>query len=149
MRASYARTRTEGWDRSAVNSDRSGRCLLRWMDADRDDPVLADRFDPDRVAVGLDHVAALRKPAQLAEHVTADRVVRVGVDGEVDADVDEITEGHMSAHVPVPVRQSPHLARMRVGLVLDLPHDLFEDVLDGDDPDGAAVLVDHDRHVDL
>ena len=34
----------------------------------------------------------------------------------------------------------------RVGLVLDLPHHLLEDVLDGDDADGAPVLVDDHSH---
>ena len=34
-----------------------------------------------------------------------------------------------------------------VVLVLDLAHDLLDDVLDGDDADGAAVLVDDHREL--
>ncbi len=52
----------------------------------------------------------------------------------------------MAAHVPVAVGEPPDRVGARVGLVLDLADDLLEDVLDGDDPDRAAVLVDDDRH---
>ena len=37
--------------------------------------------------------------------------------------------------------------RHRIVLVVDLPHDLLQDVLEGDDARGAAVLVDDDRQV--
>ena len=54
--------------------------------------------------------------------------------------------GDVAADEPVAVGQPPDLAAGRVGLVVDLADDLFDDVLDGDDPDDAAVLVDDDRH---
>ena len=36
-----------------------------------------------------------------------------------------------------------------VVFVFDFPDELFEDIFDGDDPFGAAIFIDDDRHVDL
>jgi hypothetical protein len=47
----------------------------------------------------------------------------------------------------VPSPRSSTGWRLAVVLVLDLADDLLEDVLDGDQPGGAAVLVDDDRDV--
>src|SRR3954453_12416232 len=115
-------------------------------DAHRLDAVLAHRLDPDRVAVGLDRVAAARQAAQLVEDEAADRVVGVGVDGQVQPVVEEVGHRDVAAHEPVAVGQAAHLAAGRVGLVGDLADDLLDDVLDGHDSGDAAVLVDHDRH---
>ena len=44
----------------------------------------------------------------------------------------------------------PRAGQQRRGivvLVVDLPHDLLEDVLEGDDPGAATVLVDDDREL--
>src|ERR1043166_4892038 len=91
-------------------------------DPNRLDPVLADRLDPDRVAVGLDRVAALRQPPELAEYVAADRVVGVAVDRQVDSRIGEIAERDVPAHEPVAVGEAPQGRGAGVGLVLDLPH---------------------------
>ena len=53
----------------------------------------------------------------------------------------------MAAHEPVAVGQPADRAPGGVGLVGDLADDLLDDVLDRDDPGGAAVLVDHDREL--
>ena len=47
-------------------------------------------------------------------------------------------------HAVAAVGQALDRVRGPVVLVVDLAHDLLDDVLDGDDADGAAVLVDHD-----
>ncbi len=57
----------------------------------------------------------------------------------------EVAERDVAAHEPVAVGELAQLGRAGVGLVLDLAHHLLEDVLDGDDPDRAAVLVDDHR----
>ena len=51
----------------------------------------------------------------------------------------------MAAHEPVAVGEPADRGGARVGLVLDLPDHLLEDVLDGDDPDRPPVLVDDHR----
>ena len=50
----------------------------------------------------------------------------------------------MATHEPVAVGQAPHRAAGRIGLIGDLAHDLFDDVLDRDDAGRAPVLVDDD-----
>ena len=125
---------------------RNGRKTVLGADPDRLDPVLAHRLDPQRVAVDRDRVAAFGQPPELAEDEAADRVVGVGVGvGQVDARVLEVAEADVPAHEPVAVGEPPDRRGARVGLVLDLPHHLLEDVLDGDDPDRPPVLVDHHR----
>ena len=47
------------------------------------------------------------------------------------------------------VREADDHRLLGVVLVLDLADDLLEEVLDRDQPGGAAVLVEHDRDVDL
>ena len=78
--------------------------------------------------------------------VFADRVVRIGVDGQIQPVISEVRDRHMPAHEPVPVGEATDLAARRIGLVVDLADDLLDDVLDRDDARHAAVLVDHDRH---
>src|SRR3954470_9420579 len=80
----YARGRTSSrGSRLALR----GGCFLGTVVAyaHRFDAVLADRLHPQRVAVDAHHVAALRQSPELVEHEAADRVVRVGVHGQVDA----------------------------------------------------------------
>ena len=116
-------------------------------DPHRLDPVLADRLDPDREAVGGDRVAALGEPPELGEHEPADRVVGVGVDRQLEPVVLEVGHRHVPAHEPVAVGQPAHRPAGGVGLVGDLADDLLDDVLDRDDPGRAAVLVDDDREL--
>src|SRR3954453_22597774 len=49
--------------------DKEGSGADGTPDPDRLDPVLTHRLDPQRVAVGLDRVTALRKPPELAEDI--------------------------------------------------------------------------------
>src|SRR3954452_5405728 len=125
---------------------RPATCGLRsrGMNAKRLDAVLAHRLDPDLEPVRADQIAALRQAPELAEDVAADRVVCVGVDGQLDAAVGEVAERYVPSDVPIAVGKLAQRAGQRVGLVLDLADDLLEDVLDGDDPDGPAVLI-HDH----
>src|SRR5205823_4860219 len=96
-------------------------------DAHRLDAVVAHRLDPDREAVGRDRVAAPRQAPELGEHEAADRVVGVGVDGQIEPVVHEVCDGHVPAYEPVPPGEPPHLAGGRVGLVGDLADDLLDD----------------------
>src|SRR3954452_25004422 len=131
------------WD--AGCSWKLGRGADGTADPDRLDAVLAHRLDPDRVAVGLDRVAPLGQAPERGEDVAADRVVGVAVDRQLDLGVGEVAERDVTAHEPVAVGELAQGGGAGIGLILDLPHHLLEDVLDGDDPDRAAVLVDDDR----
>ena len=84
-----------------------------------------------------------RRP-ELVEDEPADRVVGVGVDGQLDVVVEQVADRHVTAHEPVAVGQPADRAAGGIGLVVDLADDLLDDVLDGDDAGGAPVLVDDD-----
>jgi len=85
-------------------------------DAHRLDAVVAYGLDADRVAVGVDRVAAARQPPQLGEHEASDRVVHVAVDRQLQSVVVEVGDGDMTAHEPVAVGEFADLAGGGVGL---------------------------------
>ena len=116
------------------------------------DPPAVGRLDGQRQPVDLDLVARLRHAADAVVDEPADRVVlvlvlerrgrcrtapsRSSTDGPpVDA---RLVVGELDDH-----------RLLVVVLVLDLADDLLEQVLDRDQAGGAAVLVEHDRDVDL
>src|SRR3954453_17852917 len=74
------------------------------LDADGHDAILAHRFDPHLVPVGDEAIAALGPPAELREHIAADRIEGVGGNRKADADVLEVAGGPVAPHVPVAVR---------------------------------------------
>src|ERR1700679_1269320 len=84
----------------ALRRRRLRRCLPA-ADPDRLDAVLAHRLDPDRIAVGGDLVPAFGQPAELGEDESADRVVRVRVDGEMQSVVLQIGHRDVTADVPL------------------------------------------------
>ena len=86
--------------------------------------------------------------AEEVEHQPADGVP-VGV-GQLDLEqfVDLVDRG-AAGHPEAAVGEALDLGGLDVVLVDDLPHDLLEEVLQGDEAGGAAVLVDDDRHVEL
>src|SRR5207237_8812724 len=77
-------------------------------DANGVDAVLAHRLDAQRVAARVDHVAALRQPAQPAAREPPDGVVGVGLARQLDPVVREVVDRHVPAHVPVAVRPPPY-----------------------------------------
>src|SRR4051812_4429231 len=62
-------------------------------------------------------------------------------------DLAEILDRQSRCPPPLVLAEPLHGGALDVVLVGDLPHDLLEDVLDGDEAGGATVLVDHDGHV--
>src|SRR5258708_7044000 len=70
----------------------------------------------------------------------------------LDADAEQLREllDRQPGGDPGPAFAEPfHRGLLLVVLVSDLADDLLENVLDGDQPRGAAVLVDHDREMNL
>src|ERR1051326_3250746 len=68
------------------------------------------------------------------------------------ADVDlqsirEIFDQVIAAHAIATVAERFDLRPLAIEFVLNLPEQLLGDVLEGHDAAGAAVLIDHDRHV--
>ena len=100
------------------------------------------------VAPGVGH------PAEAVEDEAADRVVLVPVleqrlEVEVGPDLAEVVDrGAAVDPGPRVVEPDDHLL-LGVVLVLDLADDLLEEVLDGHEAGRPAVLVEHDRDVDL
>src|SRR5690606_26807636 len=81
------------------------------------------------------------------EHEAGQRVVVAGRHVEA-AHVEHLVVVEGSVEDPLPRSLDPREAGpATVVLVVDLPDDLLEDVLEGDDAGGAAVLVDHDGQV--
>jgi hypothetical protein len=72
--------------------------------------------------------------------------VRFVSDGE---ELVHLVDRGAAGHPHATVGQALDLGRLDVVLVDDLPHDLFEEILQGDEAGGAAVLVDDHRHVEL
>src|SRR5262249_29347902 len=54
---------------------------------------------------------------------------------------------HRALHDQRPVAEPLHRALFPVVLVLDVAHDLLDEVLERDEPGDGPVLVDHERHV--
>ena len=92
-------------------------------------------------------VADLGQPAELGQHVAGDGLVRPV--GQPQAGrLGEVVEVEQPVDLARAAGRLPALGRdLRVVLVVDLADDLLDEVLEGDDAVGAAVLVDDDRQV--
>ena len=97
-------------------------------------------------------LAARRNPAGEADHQAAEGIHLLGqlaVGEPGPGHRLEVVEVHPGLHEVDPGRlHGPERALDLVVLVGDVADDLLEQVLDGDEPIDAAVLVDDERHVD-
>ena len=90
---------------------------------------------------GFDDVANPGQPAQNGHHVAGDRLVRAL--GQLDTRLlGEVVQAEQAVDVEVPALQPPGVGVLRVVLIPDLADELFDQVLEGDDAGGAAVLID-------
>ena len=105
-------------------------------------------FGAELDAIEADHLALLGDVAQQVEDEATDRVP-LGV-GQLDAELlAHVVDGRTPPHAQGAVVETFDRRLFDVVLVGDLAHDLLEQVLQRDQARGAAVLVDHDRHVEL
>src|SRR5690606_36479507 len=118
-------------------------------DPNPDDAVAVDLRHLEAVAVDLDDVAHRSHPSQPVEHEPRDGLV-VALVGQLQTarlgevlEVETPVERHLTGGQP-----TPGGARATVELVVDLPHQLLDEVLERDDAVGAAVLVDDEGDVD-
>src|SRR3990167_2281006 len=122
---------------------RSGRGR---RDADGQHPALVDLEHGEAVAAHLQFLADGRDTVHRREDEAGDGLEvalwQLPVEGFVQL-VDPDAPGDAVASV----RETLHHGRSAVVLVLDLAHDLLDDVLHGDDSDRAPVLVHHDREL--
>ena len=116
--------------------------------------VRVARFSPGssgsvRVGYGdLDPVPGHGDLAELAHHQPADRVV-VLVIGQLDAGgVLDLVGAEQPGEAPAAVAPLTGAGAEPVVLVGDVADDLLDDVLERDDTGVAAVLVEHDRHLE-
>jgi len=101
----------------------------------------------DPVAGDLDRVARRRQFAERREHVARDGLV--GSLRQPDRGLlGELVQVEQAVHLDFALRQLGGGRLARVVLVPDVADELLDQVLEGDDARGAAVLVDHDRQVD-
>src|SRR2546425_6509108 len=105
-----------------------------------------DLADGQVVALDGDLVAGARHPPHLRGHEAAERA-HVGGLGELDAEPLGDVVHQREAVEDETLRRLHDVRWLAVELVLDLAHDLLDDVLEGDQAGGAPVLVHHDRHV--
>ena len=119
------------------------------LDAHPLDAVALHLLDHEAGAVGLDRLAGGRHPAELVEDEAADGVVLLVLRQlEVEPLVD-LVDGDRPGTTAMPSAPHPTSGRLDVVLVGDLADQLLEQVLEGDEPGGAAVLVDDDGQVHL
>src|SRR6185369_13513558 len=85
--------------------------------------------------------------AQLGEDETGERVLIAVAQLDVQR-LFEVLDQHAAGDLPSEVAGLLELRRLDVELILDLPHDLLDHRLQGDDPGDAAVLVDHRGEVE-
>src|ERR1700674_4607263 len=117
-------------------------------DQPRDDASALDAFGAELEVLEGDHFAFVGDVAQQVEDEAADGVP-FGV-GELDAELfADLVDGGPSGDAEGPVGESFDAGGLAVVLVDDLADDLLEEVFEGAEPGGAAVLVDDDRHVEL
>src|SRR5688500_9296228 len=106
-----------------------------------------DRIDEEGPGTDAHRLAAFRNAAQLTGYQAADRLdAPFGVD-LASRQLVEVVGVESAVHAQRAIRQLHAERRLAVVLVLDLTHDLFEDILDRHDPGGATILVDDHRHV--
>ena len=97
----------------------------------------------DREPVVLEPLAGLRDSAELHEDEATHgvEIPRADLDAQRLFDVLHLHLARNDDAVAVPLEQHP----LGLVLVLDLADNLLHEVLEGDQPGGTAVLVDHDR----
>ena len=157
----------KGWIRLPLRrGERAGRLLLLGLiglvDAGSRLIVIADWLRSGNAQHG--HAAAAHGlhaegVAVLGDHVTGTREL-VGHVGDVAGDglvllvvfhrpakVDGIIEREATVDQPLTIGELGEVLVVGVELVLDLAHNLLDDVLDGDDACRATILVHHDDHL--
>ena len=111
------------------------------------DPPARHLVHRELVAVDRDPLALPRHPAELRQHQAAHGAHVLAAELVAQPAL-ELGERHAALHPPAGLVELQH-RRDLVGVVLvvDLADDLLEDVLEGDDPRGAAELVHHHGEV--
>ena len=88
-------------------------------------------------------------PAQLLRQQAAGRLHVLGIDADVEKLAQFLHRQPGGDPGMLPFLDPLHRRLLLVIFVGDLPDDLLQDVLDGDESRGPAVLVDHDREMNL
>src|SRR4051812_15519840 len=118
------------------------------LDAHPADAAAGHPLGPQDQALALDLLALGRHVAEQVEHQPADGVP-VALGQLAVEQVVDLVDRHGPVDPHVAAGQALDGGLVAVVLVEDLPDQLLEQVLQGDETRGAAVLVDHHRQVDL
>ena len=106
------------------------------------DPVAVAAHDGEPPPVDDQVVALVRDAAEPGQHEAGEGLVVTGRGREAGGVADLVGAQQPRDEPGVPAGRPHPGRRLVVVLVLDLADDLLEDVLEGDDPGDAAVLVD-------
>ena len=117
-------------------------------DRDRRDAAALDPLGAELEPLEPHRLARLGHVAEQVEHEPADGVP-LGV-GQLDAEhLVHLVDRRPAGRADAAAVERLDAGLLDVVLVDDLADDLLEQVLERDEPGGAAVLVDDDRHVEL
>ena len=98
--------------------------------------------------VDLERLADVRHPAEVRQQVAADVSKPFALDLDAQP-IAHLVDADLAAEDERAVALVGHRLALDVVLVANLADDLLEQILDGHEPGGAAVLVDDDRHLRL
>ena len=134
--------------RGGLTGFRGGLRYRHWTRRDQEagDAAAVHLGHRDRVTGDLDRVARRRELAERREHEARDGLV--GPFRQPDRGLlGELVQVEQAVHLDLALRQLGGRGLAGVVLVPDVADQLLDQVLEGDDAGGAAVLVDHDRQV--
>nr|WP_241027820.1 hypothetical protein [Streptomyces verrucosisporus] len=111
--------------------------------------MMVDVRDLEGPSGGLDALPGpLRNVPQLRQDEPGHGgVPAVGPVSDADSDVRQVVDGEGAGDQQRPVGLGTHRRHVPVGLVVDLPDDLLQQILDGHDPVHHPVLVDDQREL--
>src|SRR5262245_7400867 len=116
--------------------------------ADLGDAPTLDLEHLDVENIDVEALADVRHASQMREQVTADRFETLAFDFHAES-IHHLIDAHLSAEDKRPLCLLDDCLAFDVILVANLADDLFQEILDGDEPGGAAVLIHDDRHLRL
>src|SRR5829696_5131851 len=118
------------------------RVVAAGGEAQLGDGVVVDGQDLQLPAIDPDGVAQVGQAPQAVKDQPSHRRVRPFGQGE--AEIGQVVDGEGPGQDQRPVGFTLNAVGVAVELVIDVPDQLFQQVLDGHDALGAAVFVDHD-----
>src|SRR5689334_6721152 len=123
-------------------------CRLAAAEPDLGDTPTLDLEHLDVETIDVEALADVRHASQVREQVPADSFESLAFDCHAES-IHDLVDAHLSTEDERAVGLLDDRFALDVVLVANLADDLLEQILDGDEPGGAAVLVHDDGHLRL